>query len=227
MSDFITQLRHEADELLKAVDASPVGAMFDGTASKDLYIAFLQETFHHTRPTSANLAHAGERLNKTGQSGWLADLLMEKSKEEKGHEKLALADLVTLGLTEKEVENAPESPPVAAYNAYCRFIAASPFPIAYLGPAYVLETLAVERGPKAATGMNKTAKVADIAKASVYLGYGGEDAGHVSRLDDKLDRIKNAADQNAILVSAAATRLMYTAMCENINEVARLRRRAA
>ena len=184
MSDFITQLRHEANELLKAVDASPVGAMFDGTASKDLYIAFLQETFHHTRPTSANLAHAGERLNKSGQSGWLADLLMEKSKEEKGHEKLALADLVTLGLTEKEVENAPESPPVAAYNAYCRFIAASPFPIAYLGPAYVLETLAVERGPKAATGMNKTAKVADIAKASVYLGYGGEDAGHVSRLDE-------------------------------------------
>ena len=75
--------------------------------------------------------------------------------------------------------------------------------------------------------MNKAAKVPDIAKASVYLGYGGEDEGHVARLDDKLDRIKSAADQNAILVSAAATRLMYTAMCENITEVARLRRRAA
>jgi hypothetical protein len=227
MSDFITQLRHEADELLKAVDASPVGALFDGTASKDFYITFLQETYHHTKPTSANLALAGERLNKTGKGGWLADLMLEKSKEEKGHEKLALADLVTLGLSEREIETAPQSSAVAAYNAYCRMISDSPFPIAYLGPAYVLETLAVERGPRAATGMNRTAKVQDIAKASVYLGYGEEDAGHVSRLDDKLERITDPAEQNAILVSAAATRLMYTAMCENIPALARLRRQAA
>lgn len=74
MSDFITQLRHEADELLKA-DVSPVGALFDGTASKDLYIAFLQETYHHTKPTSANLAFAGNRLAKARQGGWLADLM--------------------------------------------------------------------------------------------------------------------------------------------------------
>jgi len=227
MSEFITQLRTEADELLKAVDKSPVGALFDGTATKDFYIAFLQETFLHTRPTSANLALASDRLKKSGQGGWLAELLAEKSKEEKGHERLAFADLVTLGLSEREIENARESEPVAAYNAYCRFIAASPFPIAYLGPAYVLETLAVQRGPRAAKGMNKTAKVVNIAKASVYLGYGEEDAGHVNRLDDVLDRITNPVDQNAVLVSAAATRLMYSAMCENIPELARQRRAAA
>ena len=81
MSDFITQLRQEADELLKAVDASPVGALFDGTASKDFYIAFLQETYHHTKPTSANLALAGERLNKTGKGGWLADLKKRKARK--------------------------------------------------------------------------------------------------------------------------------------------------
>lgn len=227
MSDFITQLRFEADELLKAVDASPVKTLFDGTASKDFYIAFLQETFLHTRPTSINLANASERLKKSGQGGWLADLLAEKSREEKGHERLALADLVALGVPEREVETAQESAPVAAYNAYCRFIAASPFPVAYLGPAYVLETLAVERGPRAAQGMNRSAKVVNIAKASVYLGYGEEDAGHVHRLDDKLDRITNPVEQNAVLVSAAATRLMYTAMCENIPALASQRRAAA
>lgn len=227
MSEFITQLRSEAKLLLKAVDASPVGALFDGTASKDFYIAFLQETFLHTRPTSANLAFASERLKKSGQAGWLADLLAEKSKEEKGHERLALADLLTLGLRERDVETAQESAPVAAYNAYCRFIAASPFPVAYLGPAYVLETLAVERGPRAAKGMNQTGNVVNIAKASVYLGYGDEDAGHVNRLDDVLDRITNPVDQNAVLVSAAATRLMYAAMCQNIPELARQRRAAA
>lgn len=75
--------------------------------------------------------------------------------------------------------------------------------------------------------MNASGKVDGISKASVYLGYGEADASHVSKLDEILGRITTPADQNAVLVSAAATRLMYTAMCDNLNEIARNRRQAA
>lgn len=226
--DFITQLREEAAKLVGAVDRSPLRSLLDGTASRDLYIAFLQETWHYVRYTSSTLLFAGERLKKLGQHGWLADVLIEKSREERGHDKWAMSDLATLGVTEQEVRATSPSPAVAAYNAWTRFAASSPFPIAYLGVAYTLENLAVQRAERAANALRRAARIANIANAVSYLvGHGEADVGHVAELEAVLERVADPIEHDAVLGSASATRLMYTAMADNLHEIAGQRRQAA
>ncbi|MBX9592216.1 MAG: iron-containing redox enzyme family protein [Hyphomonadaceae bacterium] len=228
MSQFIAQLRSEAARLVEATDRSPMGTLYDGTATRDLYVAFLQETWHYVRFTSGTLLFAGERLNKLGQHGWLADVLIEKAGEEKGHDLWALADLEALGLVAKQVQATSASPAVAAYNAWTRFAASSPFPIAYLGVAYTLENLAVQRAGKAADALRQAARIPNIAHAVTYLvGHGEADVGHVAELEEVLERVKSPAEHDAVLTSAAATRLMYAGMVANLDEVARQSRHAA
>jgi pyrroloquinoline quinone (PQQ) biosynthesis protein C len=225
---FISQLRSDAARLVETTDRSPMGTLFDGTATKELYVAFLQETWHYVRFTSSTLLFAGERLNKLGQHGWLADVLVEKAKEETGHDLWALADLEALGVVERSVKATSASLPVTAYNAWTRFVASSPFPIAYLGVAYTLENLAVQRAGKAAHALRKAARIPNIANAVSYLvGHGEADVGHVAELEEVLERVNSPAEYDAVLTSAAATRLMYEGMVANLNDVARQSRHAA
>jgi hypothetical protein len=112
--DFMAQLRRDAAQLVEAADRSPARALFDGSASRELYVAFLQETWHYVRYTSSTLQFAGERLKSLGQHGWLADVLIEKSREERGHDLWALYDLAVLGVREVDIEGTSPSAAVAA-----------------------------------------------------------------------------------------------------------------
>jgi pyrroloquinoline quinone (PQQ) biosynthesis protein C len=117
---------------------------------------------------------------------------------------------------------------VAAYNAWTKYAASSPFPIAYLGVAYVLENLAVERAAAAANALRKSGRIANIAAAVSFLvGHGVADVGHVAELEDVLERVTNPVEQDAAVGSAVATRLMYTGLAENLNDVADQLRHAA
>jgi hypothetical protein len=49
-------------------------------------------------------------LRKLGQHDWLADVLIEKSKEENGHDLWALSDLAALGVAEQVVRATNPSP---------------------------------------------------------------------------------------------------------------------
>lgn len=219
--DFMAQLRRDAAQLVEAADRSPAGALFDGSASRDLYVAFLQETWHYVRYTSSTLQFAGERLKSLGRHGWLADVLIEKSQEEWGHDLWALSDLAALGVGEVDIKGTSPSAAVAAYNAWTRFVASSSLPVAYLGVAYTLENLAVARAGKAADALREAARIPNIGQAVSYLvGHGEADVGHVAELEDVFERFTQPEERDAILSSATATRLMYTGMVDNLNEVA-------
>jgi pyrroloquinoline quinone (PQQ) biosynthesis protein C len=226
--NFLSRLRDEATKLVDAVDRSPMQRLFDGTAERELYAAFLQETWHYVRYTSSTLQFAGERLTQLGRHGWLADTLIEKSSEEQGHDLWALSDLAALGVSEQAVKATSPVAAVAAYNAWTRYAAESPFPIAYLGVAYVLENLAAERAGMAANALRRAERIADIGSAVTYLvGHGEADVGHVAELESVFGRVTDPAEQDAAVTSAAATRFMYTGMTKSLDDVATHYRRAA
>jgi pyrroloquinoline quinone (PQQ) biosynthesis protein C len=228
VEDLFHQLRDEAKKLVHAVDQSPMQAIFGGHADRELYAAFLQETWHYVRHSSATLRLSGERMHKLGQHGPLADLLIEKSKEEGGHDLWALSDLAALGVPEQAVRATSPSPAVAAYNAWTMYTASSRFPVAFLGVAYVLENLAVERAAVGADAMRKTGSIANIAAAVKFLaGHGEADVGHVAELENVLRHVTDPADLDAILGSAVAARLMYAGMAANLGDVADQFRHAA
>ena len=228
VEDLVHQLRNEAKKLVQATDRSPMQALWEGHADKDLYTAFLQETWHYVRYTCSTLRCAGERMHKLGQHAGLADVLIEKSKEEHGHDFWALSDLAALGVSEQAIRATSPSPSVAAYIAWTHYMASSPFPVAYLGVAYVLENLAVERAGVAADNLRKAGRIANIDAAVSFLaGHGVSDVGHVAELENVLQSVANPVERDAILGSAVAARLAYAGMAENLNDVATQLRHAA
>jgi pyrroloquinoline quinone (PQQ) biosynthesis protein C len=154
-------------------------------------------------------------------------VLIEKSQEEGGHDIWALSDLAALGVQEVDVRSTSPSKAIAAYNAWTKFVASS-FPVAYLGVAYTLENLAVARAGQAADALRKAARIPNIAEGVSYpVGHGEADVGHVAELEAVFERFAEPAEQDVILHSAAATRLMYTGMVNNLTQVATQRLRAA
>lgn len=80
-------VRAEAEGLVADVDASRcLPAFVDGSADLALYANWLRETYHYALWTSSTLALAGERMIALGRHEGVGRLLLEKSREEFGHD---------------------------------------------------------------------------------------------------------------------------------------------
>jgi pyrroloquinoline quinone (PQQ) biosynthesis protein C len=145
--------------------------------------------------------------------GWhpaLAELLLQKAQEERGHERWLLADLKNLGWTREQVEQTPPCPAVLAYVAWNRFTAEAGSPTAFLGTAYVLEYLSVYRANGAVERLIQHGAIPHVRKAVTFLrGHGGADISHVAELNTVLLALEDPREQAAIVLSARATHALY------------------
>ena len=112
-------LAETVEALLLALEKHPGARRFlAGDVGADAYAAFLGQTYLYVRQTRPLLRRAGERLDEMGAAPALAALFLQKSEEEDGHERWALADLAAIGRPIDEASPPPPSPAVAAYLAW-------------------------------------------------------------------------------------------------------------
>jgi pyrroloquinoline quinone (PQQ) biosynthesis protein C len=210
--DWTPALEHEARTLVEALDAHPIAQrLFQGTLDADRYARYLAQTYHYVRWTTPLLASAGERIQRQGSHPALGQLLLQKAREERGHERWLLSDLKNLGWTLEQLERTEPCPAVAAYVAWNRFTTQCGVPTAFFGTAYVLEFIAVQRACAAVERMLEAQRIPNIAKAVTFLrGHGQEDAAHVAELTQALRALTDRAEQEALLQSARVTRALYT-----------------
>jgi pyrroloquinoline quinone (PQQ) biosynthesis protein C len=208
---WVTTLEHEARTLLEELDAHPEARrLFDGSIDKDRYIHYLVQTYHYARWTTPLLAEAGRRMKRLGRHSRLGDLLLQKSDEERGHERWLLADLKHLGWPAARVERQVPSPAVTAYVAWNRFTSRCGRPEAFLGTAYVLEYLSVHRAQQSVERMLAANTIPNIRKAVTFLkAHGTADVGHVEELTSLLSPLVDREEQAALLLSARTTRVLY------------------
>ena len=103
-SDWTCMLQLEAQALIEALDVhSEAQRLFDGIIDAESYAAWLAQTYHYVRWTQPLLARAGRQMKRLGRYPALAELLLQKSSEEHGHEQWLLADLKRLGWTRERV----------------------------------------------------------------------------------------------------------------------------
>ncbi|WNG29352.1 iron-containing redox enzyme family protein [Cystobacter fuscus] len=211
MMNWLTALEREARTLLEELDAhSEARRLFDGSADKDLYVHYLIQTYHYARWTTPLLAEAGRRMKRQGQHSRLGDLLLQKSNEERGHERWLLADLKNLGWSAKRVERQMPNPAITAYIAWNRFTSRCGRPEAFLGTAYVLEYLSVHRANQSVERMLAANTIPNIRKAVTFLkAHGNADEGHVEELTSLLSPLVDREEQAALLLSARTTRALY------------------
>lgn len=209
--NWLTALEHEARTLLKELDAHPEARrLFDGSIDKDRYVHYLIQTYHYARWTTPLMAEAGRRMKRMGRHSRLADLLLQKSDEERGHERWLLADLKNLGWPAGRVEREMPNPAVTAYVAWNRFTSRCGRPEAFLGTAYVLEYLSVHRASQSAERMLAANTIPNIRRAVTFLkAHGTADERHVEELTSLLSPLVDPEEQAALLLSARTTRVLY------------------
>ncbi|WNG39632.1 iron-containing redox enzyme family protein [Archangium violaceum] len=204
-------LEHEARRLVEELDAHPTAQrLFRGNIDADSYIHYLVQTYHYVRWSTPILTEAGHRMKRLGRHLQLGELLLQKATEERGHERWLLADLKNLGWPAGRVESATRSPAVTAYIAWNCYTARSSAPTAFLGTAFVLEYLSVQRAGTTAENLVAANTIPNIRKAVTFLrGHGAADEDHVAELTSVLRSLTDVEEQAAIILSARTTRALY------------------
>ena len=212
--DWMDVLAHEARALVEELDAHPAAQrLYAGRIDAEGYAQYLVQTYHYVRWTTPLLAEAGHRMKRLGRHPLLAELLLQKALEEHGHEQWLLVDLRNLGWPAERVERTGPCPAVAAYVAWNRYTTLSGSPTAFLGTAYVLEYLSVQRASATVERLLAVNAIPNIHKAVTFLrGHGNADGAHVDELASVLRSLTDREEQLALLLSARATRALYTGL---------------
>jgi pyrroloquinoline quinone (PQQ) biosynthesis protein C len=210
-TDWMDALEYEARTLVEELDVHPVARhLFEGSIGAGSYAHYLVQTYHYVRWTTPLLAEAGHRMKRLGRLPLLAELLLQKALEERGHERWLLADLKNLGWSAERVEGAERSPAVNAYIAWNRYTTLSGAPTAFLGTAYVLEYLSAQRASRTVGRLLAANAIPNIHKAVTFLrGHGNADGDHAAELVSVLRSLTDQEEQSALLLSAHTTRALY------------------
>lgn len=173
-----------------------------GDISKDTYIAYLTEAYHHVSHTVPFLMSMGAKLPQSKK--WLHKAIIEYQEEEVGHEEWILNDIEAAGGDkEKARQTAPnlETQVLVAYN-YDYIHRKNP--VGFLGMVFMLESTSTQIANKGADAVKD--KLGLPKKAFSYLYSHGElDISHMKFFEETVNKITDPEDQAAIIEVAQNT----------------------
>jgi thiaminase len=174
-----------------------------GNISRDTYIAFLVQAYHHVKHTSPLLMACGSRL--PAEKEWLRSAIAEYIEEENGHQEWILNDLRACGVDPEIHRYGTPNPATELMVSYAYDTIARGNPAGFFGMVLVLEGTSVQLATQAA---GKIASALNLpAQAFSYLtSHGSLDISHMGFFESLMNRIDDPADQQAIIHMA---RMMY------------------
>ena len=182
--------------------------------SRDLYLAFLAEAYHHVKHTWPLLALAAARCGEADEA--YREALYHYLGEERGHEKWILDDIRALGGDAEAVRAGVACVPCQALVAYAYYAIEHVSPYAMLGMAHVLEGMSARLATKAAGAiLGRFSVAAPSANDAMPAGFsylsshGSLDQEHVRFFEDLVNGITDEDAQNAILSTAKVVYRLY------------------
>jgi pyrroloquinoline quinone (PQQ) biosynthesis protein C len=164
-------------------------------ASRQLYLAFLAEAYHHVKHTFPLLALAASRTADEAYQ----DALVEYMEEERGHEKWILDDIRALGGDAEAVRTGAPRPACRIMVAFAYHAIEHVSPYAMLGSVHVLEGISVMLADRVAEAM-KMALGRDGEEGFSYLrSHGSLDQEHVAFFRQVADAITDPAVQAIVI----------------------------
>ncbi len=177
-----------------------------GEVSRDSYLAFLAEAYHHVRHTVPLLAACKARLPQ--RRAWLAPALDEYIVEERGHDQWILDDVAACGGNVEAVRRGRPRPATEVMVAYAHDTIARGNPLGFFGMVHVLEGTSVALALTAAERIQQALALPD--EAFSYLRSHGElDRQHTAHFAQLMNRIDDPEDQQAIVHAARMFYRLY------------------
>jgi pyrroloquinoline quinone (PQQ) biosynthesis protein C len=187
-----------------------------GDITRELYIGFLTQAYHHVRHTVPLMMAVGCRI--PDRLAWLQHEILHYLEEEEGHDQWILNDIEAAG---GDAAAAKSQPDIAtdAMVAFAYDMVARRNPVGFFGMVHVLEGTSVALALRAADRVQATLGLPN--RAFTYLrSHGTLDQEHVHHLAGILNRLDRDEDQHAVVCCAQTIYWLYANMFRRLGESA-------
>jgi len=206
LSNFIELNARTAADRAQLQTIPVIARALRGEVTRELYLAFLTQAYHHVRHTVPLLMAVGARL--PARQLWLQKELVHYLEEELGHEEWILSDIAAAGGDAPAVRDGAPSIETDAMVAYAYDTVIRRNPVAFFGMVYVLEGTSVALALNAADAIQHSLALPN--KAFTYLrSHGSLDQQHIGDLAAIVDRVDASTDLPAIVTCARAMYQLY------------------
>jgi len=177
-----------------------------GTISRETYIAFLTQAYHHVKHTVPLLMACGSRLPEKME--WLREAMGEYIEEEMGHQEWILNDINACGADAEAVRNGTPLPATELMVAYAYDTIYRNNPAGFLGMVLVLEGTSVHMAIDAANAIQNTLKLPNTA-FSYLKSHGSLDVSHMEFYESLVNRLECEEDKKAVIHCARIFYKLY------------------
>ncbi len=167
-----------------------------GGATTELYVAFLQQAYHHVRHTTPLLMAAGSRIPP--ESEWMRNALAEYVEEELGHQEWVLNDIAACGYDREKARRSVPNRATEVMVAYAYHVIDRVNPVGFFGMVHVLEGTSVAMADGAAARIQAATGLPDSA-FSYLRSHGALDVEHVDFFQKLMNRVEDESDQQLIV----------------------------
>lgn len=184
-----------------------------GNISRETYIAYLTQAYHHVSHTVRFMMAMGTRLPESKK--FLHNVIAEYIEEEVGHEEWILNDIQAAGGDKEAARNAKPALETQVLVAYNYDYINRKNPVGFLGMVFMLESTSTQIANKGADAINS--KLNLPKKAFSYLYSHGElDISHMKFFEDTVNKITDPNDQEAIIEVAQNTFQLFANVMRSI-----------
>lgn len=207
MSKFFERLQQETQSGRDSFLSIPIivqGAR--GDISKETYVAFLAQAYHHVKHTVPLLMACGSKLPM--EKEWLREAIAEYIEEETGHQEWILNDIQACGHDKERIRASSPLPATELMVAYAYDSIHRGNPVSFFGMVLVLEGSSVQLATHAAGNIKASLGLPDAA-FSYLQSHGSLDVSHMDFFAGLMNRVEDEADQQAIIHMANMMYQLY------------------
>lgn len=204
---FYDELQQQTSEARESLLAAPIiHAALTGTATREQYIAFLSQAYHHVKHTVPLLMACGARLPERLE--WLREAIAEYIEEETGHQEWILNDIRACGGDAEAVRNGQPALATELMVAYVYDRIARHNPVSFFGMVNVLEGTSIALATQAAGVLQNSLQLPP--KAFSYLtSHGSLDMEHIEFFKRLMNRLDDEDDKAAVVHTARVVFRLY------------------
>jgi len=184
-----------------------------GRITRETYIAYLTQAYHHVKHTLPLLMAAGSRIPP--EKEWLRRSFAEYIEEEIGHEEWILNDIRLAGGDAEATRQSVPSLPVELMTSYAYDLVMRRNPVGFFGMVFVLEGTSTALATHAAEAIQKSLNLKKDC-FSYLLSHGALDVSHMQFFERTVNKITNSTDQQDIIHSARVIYHLFAEMFRSI-----------
>jgi len=184
-----------------------------GDISRETYIAYLTEAYHHVRHTVRFMMAMGVRIPE--EKKWLHDAISEYIEEEKGHEEWILNDIQAAGGDKEKARKAVPNLETQVLVAYNYDYIARKNPIGFLGMVFMLESTSTQIANHGADAVKTKLGLPQTAFTYLYS-HGALDIEHLKFFEELVNKVTDLEDQAAIIEVAQNTFRLFANVMRSI-----------